>query len=85
MKNKIRALRRFKTQLKAKKKLKSLKQNPHMDYNFKSLGYFYKHHPMDCGNSKCCICGNPRKNKKVKEDLTIQEQKAYEKYLSFFD
>tara|TARA_B100000700_G_C15063470_1_gene867710 strand:+ start:9250 stop:9504 length:255 start_codon:yes stop_codon:yes gene_type:complete len=84
MKDKKRALRRFKTKVKAEKNLKVLKQKSHTN-NKTSLGYFYKQHPMDCGNSKCCLCGNPRKNKKVKEDLTIQEKKAYEKYLSFFE
>jgi hypothetical protein len=33
---------------------------------------FAKHHVMDCGNSNCVICGNPRKTYKEK---TIQEKR----------
>ena len=36
-----------------------------------------KHHAMDCGNSECYICGNPRKTHKDK--LTIQEKRNNQK------
>ena len=32
-----------------------------------------KHHAMDCGNTDCYICGNPRKTHK--DRLTIQEKR----------
>ena len=33
---------------------------------------------MNCGNSKCVMCGNPRK---MFKELTIQEQKFYQNKL----
>ena len=36
-----------------------------------------KHHAMDCGNSECYLCGNPRKTHKDK--LTIQEKRNNQK------
>ena len=40
-----------------------------------------KHHAMDCGQTHCTLCGNPRKNKRVKgqEKLTIQERRNNQK------
>jgi hypothetical protein len=40
-----------------------------------------KHHAMDCGQSHCTICGNPRKNKTVKgkDKLTTQEKRNNQK------
>ena len=35
-----------------------------------------KHHAMDCGNSKCYLCGNPRKTHK--DRLTAQEKKLFQ-------
>lgn len=35
-----------------------------------------KHHAMDCGNSECYLCGNPRKTHKDK--LTAQEKRMYQ-------
>ena len=42
------------------------------------LGHFKKQNAMDCGNPKCCLCGNPRKSKKLnkKDSLSIQEKRA---------
>jgi hypothetical protein len=42
---------------------------------------FAKHHAMDCGQSDCVICGNPRHNDTVngKDRLTIQEKRAIQK------
>lgn len=33
---------------------------------------FAKHSPMNCGNPKCIMCGNPRK---VFKEKTIQEKR----------
>jgi hypothetical protein len=40
-----------------------------------------KHHAMDCGQSNCTICGNPRHNKtaKGKDKLTAQEKRNNQK------
>ena len=40
-----------------------------------------KKHAMDCGNSACVICSNPRHNKahKGKDKLTIQEKRDNQK------
>lgn len=48
-----------------------------MEYNI-PLGRFKKQNAMDCGNPKCCLCGNPRKSKKLnkQEYLTLQEKIA---------
>jgi hypothetical protein len=35
-----------------------------------------KHHAMDCGNSECYLCGNPRKTHKDK--LTTQEKRFFQ-------
>lgn len=37
---------------------------------------YAKHHAMDCGNSECYLCGNPRKTHKDK--LTQQEKKLFQ-------
>ena len=34
-------------------------------------GRFAKHHAMDCGDSNCHMCGNPRK---IYKELTKQEK-----------
>jgi hypothetical protein len=36
-----------------------------------------KHHAMDCGRTKCMVCGNPRRTMKQK---TLQEKKFLEEY-----
>jgi hypothetical protein len=35
-----------------------------------------KHHAMDCGNTQCYVCGNPRRTHKDK--LPIQEKRFYQ-------
>jgi NADH:ubiquinone oxidoreductase subunit E len=35
-----------------------------------------KHHAMDCGNTHCYLCGNPRKTHKDK--LTAQEKRLFQ-------
>lgn len=38
-----------------------------------------KHHAMDCGNPKCSLCGNPRRNVWFKSDrLTAQEKRLFQ-------
>ena len=36
---------------------------------------FAKHHAMNCGNSKCVMCSNPRKTFK---ELTQQEKRMFQ-------
>ena len=36
---------------------------------------FAKHHAMNCGNSKCFMCSNPRK---VFKELTQQEKRLFQ-------
>jgi hypothetical protein len=36
---------------------------------------FAKHHAMNCGNSNCVMCGNPRKTFK---ELTQQEKRLFQ-------
>ncbi len=38
-----------------------------------------KHHAMDCGVPNCPMCSNPRHNKTVKDHLTIQEKRNFQK------
>ncbi len=78
MKEKKRALRRYKDYIKAKKQVNLLSV-----YNIevvKPLGYYIKHNSLNCGNPKCSFCSNPRRNKKVSKHLTIQELKFFEKF-----
>lgn len=78
MKEKKRALRRYNNYIKAKKQIELLSI-----YNIetqKSLGYYVKHNSLNCGNSKCYYCCNPRRNKKISKHLTIKELKFFEKF-----
>lgn len=36
---------------------------------------FSKHHALNCGDSKCVLCGNPRK---IFKELTTQEKRLYQ-------
>lgn len=36
---------------------------------------FAKHHAMNCGNSRCMICSNPRR---TWNELTIQEKREFQ-------
>lgn len=47
------------------------------------LHRYSKHHAMDCGQTGCVLCGNPRHNKafKTKDKLTIQEKRDSQKGL----
>lgn len=74
MKNKKRALRRYLTYIHAKKQQEI---NNFHNIDTMHLGYFKKQNAMDCGNSKCFLCGNVRKSKKrnPKDRITLQELK----------
>jgi hypothetical protein len=38
-----------------------------------------KQHAMDCGNPKCALCGNPRRNAWYKKNrLTTQERRLFQ-------
>lgn len=67
-----RSKRLFKDQVKAKKQKNILKAH-HVDIDpFLSENYFAKKHAMNCGNSNCVMCGNPRK---FFGEKTIQEER----------
>jgi hypothetical protein len=70
-KEKKKSLRRYNTYLKALRQLKISKRDD------LSLGYFKKQNAMDCGITKCYLCGNPRRSKvsNKKDKLTYQEKK----------
>lgn len=95
MKNKTkRSQRRYKTYIHAKKQLQIKKNSYHIyddfDYWIFQLGRYNKRNALDCGQSKCSMCGNPRNHKwnSKKNTLTLQELKSLESfkfsYLSLF-
>jgi hypothetical protein len=53
-----------------------------LDPNNKSLTEPHRHvklHAMDCGNPKCMLCGNPRRNPWYKKNrLTTQERRLFQ-------
>jgi len=52
------------------------KQNYLVQYDFEwQPGRFAKHRAMDCGNTRCTVCGNPRR---IWGTKTIQELKQDE-------
>lgn len=64
--------RRHKDQASMERQYQIHKQNgldPNLQYE---KHRFAKHHAMDCGNSSCTVCGNPRKIYKQK---SIQEKR----------
>lgn len=44
--------------------------------NIKDRHRLAKHHAMDCGNTECYLCGNPRKTHK--DRLTAQEKRLFQ-------
>lgn len=44
----------------------------------RELHRYSKHHFMDCGISNCPLCGNPRRNKTIKDHLTTQEKRMFQ-------
>ncbi len=69
--------RRHKTDMFISRQLKiakqSLSHNTRLDKEPHRLA---KRHAMDCGNSKCGLCGNPRRNEWFKKERrTAQERR----------
>lgn len=77
LKEKKRAKRRFNNYNKAIKQ-KTIFKEILKEESEKPLGYFFKMHSLNCGRTLCCMCGNPRRNKKLKEKEKIQELKHKE-------
>jgi hypothetical protein len=46
------------------------------DAAFKQPHRLAKHHAMDCGNTDCYLCGNPRRTHK--DGLTTQEKRMFQ-------
>lgn len=71
--------RRHKNDVAIARQLKIAKQHQLDQYNSEQVKQphrFKKHHAMDCGNSECYLCGNPRKTHKDK--LTAQEKRLFQ-------
>lgn len=72
--------RRFRDNTAIAKQLKISKQygNSHELYDLEPHR-LSKHHAMDCGNSRCYLCGNPRRNPWYKKSrLTTQERRLFQ-------
>jgi hypothetical protein len=54
------------------KQLKIAKSNSAMGKMIEEPHRMAKHHVMNCGNSNCLMCGNPRK---IFNEKTMQEQR----------
>jgi hypothetical protein len=81
--NTKRALRRYKTYVHAKNQQKihldTFWENDDDRLSFtKNLGKYKKQNAMDCGQTNCIHCGNPRNHKAFcyKWTYTLQEQKS---------
>ena len=78
----INSRRRHKTDVAIARQVKIAKQH-HID-GYKSQmekepHRMAKHHAMDCGNPKCMLCGNPRRNAWFKKErLTAQERRLFQ-------
>ena len=74
----INSRRRHKTDVVIARQVKIAKQHGlgFSDKVIKEPHRHAKHHAMDCGNPKCFLCGNPRKNHKDK--LTTQEKRLFQ-------
>lgn len=71
----LRSKRLHDKETKVKKRFKILKQRRVFDYKHpaeKQPHRLHKYSCMNCGNSSCVMCGNPRK---MFDERTIQEQK----------
>ena len=69
--------RRFKDELAIKKQVKIAKEHglSEKDKAIKEPHRMAKHHAMDCGQSGCMLCGNPRK---VFNEMTTQEKRMFQ-------
>ena len=77
----INSRRRHKTDVHIAREVKIAKQHGlgFNDKHIKEPHRHAKHHAMDCGNPKCMLCGNPRRNAWFKKDrLTAQEKRLYQ-------
>lgn len=77
----INSRRRHKTDIAIARQVRIAKQHGlgFNDKHIKEPHRHAKHHAMDCGNTKCCLCGNPRRNAWFKKDrLTAQEKRLFQ-------
>ena len=73
--------RRHKNDVAIARQVKIAKQHGlgHHDRAIREPHRHAKHHAMDCGNPKCMLCGNPRRNAWFKKDrLTAQERRLFQ-------
>ena len=73
--------RRHKDDIAIARQVKIAKQHGlgHHDQAIKEPHRHAKHHAMDCGNPKCMLCGNPRRNVWFKKErLTAQERRLFQ-------
>lgn len=73
--------RRHKNDVAIARQVKIAKQHGlgHQDQAIREPHRHAKHHAMDCGNPKCMLCGNPRRNAWFKKDrLTAQERRLFQ-------
>jgi len=69
--------RRHKTDVAIARQVKIAKS--HSLFNVRNIEQTHrlaKHHVMDCGNTECYLCGNPRKTHK--DRLTAQEKRIFQ-------
>ena len=77
----INSRRRHKTDVHIARQVKIAKAHglTNRDKSVKEPHRMAKHHAMDCGNPKCSLCGNPRRNVWFKKErLTAQERKLFQ-------
>lgn len=70
--------RRHKTDIAIARQIRIAKQNglTTIDKAIKQPHRTAKHHVMDCGNTRCVLCGNPRRQHK--DSLTAQEKRLFQ-------
>lgn len=66
--------RRHKTKTAALRQY-NIAKNVGMNPDITEMHRFAKHHSLNCGNTHCVMCGNPRK---VFNEKTIQERRNYQ-------
>lgn len=73
------SLRRHRDHVAVKKQLEIVKDALHAVSDnsayVKQPHRMHKHHAMNCGQSGCVMCGNPRK---IFNELTIQEKRLFQ-------
>ena len=69
--------RRYKEEVAIKKQVKIAKQHGYTsdDKPIKEPHRYAKHRAMNCGNTSCFLCGNPRK---IYKSRTIQEKRFFQ-------